>query len=182
MLCPKDPFLGQQSSNPDTNDPHKRDSFWLTSSVRPPLQCFLLAAMKFHCHCAALPARGAAGDARCAMAAIEAGVAFVKNAANVSAGRKGRKPLRGGGREDSSAGAAAGVSACHVRWLCLSAFRTVLRRKQVSGSCTLWDEMPQNPCVPAACSIRDNDMARNVIPVLLNLILGRFLGSSCTEM
>jgi hypothetical protein len=51
-----------------------------------PLQCFLLAAMKFHCHCAALPGRGAAADARCAFAAIETGIAFVREAASRGGG------------------------------------------------------------------------------------------------
>lgn len=58
--------------------------------LKPPqnslVQCFLLAAMKFHCHCAALPARGAASDARCAFAAIEAGIAFVHSAASRGGG------------------------------------------------------------------------------------------------
>mmetsp|Transcript_43236 Transcript_43236/g.112063 ORF Transcript_43236/g.112063 Transcript_43236/m.112063 type:complete len:190 (-) Transcript_43236:432-1001(-) len=110
-------------------------------------QAFTLAAMKFHLYLAALP-RGAARDARHAVAAIASVLSamahgFVRIWRRLDAeSRQQRQPQGSAGSQQRAAPAAAPprISACHIHWLGLHAFRAVLSRKRVAyrGSLLPW--------------------------------------------
>ncbi|GAB4814869.1 hypothetical protein N2152v2_001915 [Parachlorella kessleri] len=101
-------------------------------------QAFLLGAMKFHCYVSALPSAPAPSTG-VLQAAVERGIAFMytltrRRRVRPAAAPPGTRPVN----------CLAQVSRAHVRWLGLTAFAKVLRRKPTRYAallCTLQEQL-----------------------------------------